>query len=170
MNNSLLGISLRFVLLFAMQIIFFKDLSIGGHASGFIYIWFLLMLPLEISPFLGLLIGFFAGLAVDFLSHTPGIHAGASTLLMFLRPSLLKLLTPRGGYDLNQIPTFFQMGWPWYLIYTWSLILVHHILAFTLEIFSGEFIGLILLNTISSALLTWVSITTIVLLTGLPKR
>ncbi len=169
MKNSLFGISLRFLLLLAIQIIFFKNLSIGGHASGFVYLWFLLMLPLELSPLFGLLIGFSTGLAVDFFSQTPGIQAGAATLLMFLRPPLLKLLTPRGGYDLNQSPTFFQLGWPWYLIYSWSLILAHHFLVFTLEIFSGEFIGLIILNSISSAMLTWVTITTLVLLTAFPK-
>jgi len=89
---------------------------------------------------------------------------------MFLRPFILKLLTPTGGYDLNQTPTFFQLGWSWYLIYTWSLILAHHFLAFSLEIFSSDFLGLILLNSISSALLTWVAITTIVLLSAFPKR
>jgi hypothetical protein len=170
MKNSLIGSGFRFVLLLAIQIIFFKDLSIGGHASGFVYIWFLLMLPLDLSPFLGLLIGFLSGLTVDFFSQTPGIHAGASTLLMFLRPPILKLLTPRAGYDLNQYPTFFQMGWSWYLIYTWALILAHHLLAFSLEVFSREFLGLILLNSFGSTILTWVSITTIVLLTAYPKR
>ncbi len=170
MKASLFALSVRFVLILMIQIFFFKDIAIAGTTSGFIYVWFLLTLPIDLAPMTGLFLGFFSGLAVDFFMQTPGIHAGASTLLMALRPSLLKALTPRGGYDPNQQPTFFFFGWPWYLILSISLILVHHLLAFSLEIFSMEFSGLIAIKTLTSTLFTWVCVTTVILLTGMPRR
>lgn len=170
MKSSLFALSLRFIGVLILQIFFFKDITVAGTATAFVYVWFLLTLPIDTSPLTGLLIGFFAGLIIDFFLQTPGIHSGASTLLMAARPALLNALTPRGGYDVNQSPTFMDFGWPWYLAYSFGLILIHHVLTFSLEIFSREFFGLIILNSLSSTLFTWVCITLLTLLTSAPRR
>ena len=42
---------------------------------------------------------FFFGLTIDVFSDTPGMNAAATVLLAFLRPSLLRLFTPRDNQD-----------------------------------------------------------------------
>ncbi len=170
MKTSILVLAIRFLGVLFLQVVFFKDISIASTATALIYVWFLLMLPLDFVPLAGLFLGFASGLVIDFFLQTPGIHAGSSTLLMALRPWILSGLTPRAGYDVNQEPTFMDMGWPWYLAYSFGLILVHHLFTFSLEILSSEFIGLIILNTVSSTLFTWVCVTLVILLTSTPRR
>ncbi len=170
MRTSPFILLLRFLIILIIQVVFFKNVALGGHASSFIYLWFLLLLPLETTAGTGIVIGFVCGLIIDFFFSVPGIHAGACTIFMFVRPSLLKVMTPRGGYEMSQSPTFFHMGWPWFLIYSFSLILVHHLTVFSLEIFSKGFIGLILVNSLTSTLFTWTSVAIIILLSSFPKR
>lgn len=80
----------------------------------FIYLAFLLFLPIQMPPVLLLLLAFVTGFTLDIFYDTGGIHAAATVLLAYLRPYILLLLTPRDGYDQNDSVNLHIMGWRWF--------------------------------------------------------
>ncbi|PVY44057.1 hypothetical protein [Pontibacter virosus] len=157
MNNSL-GIRhiVQFVVFVALQILLMDNLVLFGTGFSFIYIAFLLFLPIEMNRVLLLFLGFTAGFAVDIFYDTMGIHAAASVLLAYLRPMILNLLTPRDGYDTNDSVNIHIMGWRWFLAYALTLILAHHTAVFLLEIFSLEGLSAAVPKILLSVLFTGV--------------
>ena len=150
--NSTFGIRhiVQFILFVALQILLFDNLVLFSTGFCFIYIAFLLFLPIQINKVLLLFLGFIVGFTVDIFYDTMGIHAAASVLLAFLRPFILNLLTPRDGYDTNDSANLHVMGWSWFLTYASLLIVVHHAAVFFLEIIRFEWYTLvkILLSTL----------------------
>ncbi|MBJ6117364.1 hypothetical protein JAO76_04125 [Pontibacter sp. BT310] len=154
--NSTFGIRhiVQFILFVALQILLLDNLVLFSTGFCFIYIAFLLFLPIQINKVLLLFLGFIVGFTVDIFYDTMGIHAAASVLLAFLRPHILNLLTPRDGYDTNDSANLHVMGWNWFLTYAFILITVHHTAVFFLEIIRFEWFTLvkILLSTLFTGL------------------
>jgi len=168
--NSTFGIRhiVQFILFVALQILLLDNLVLFSTGFCFIYIAFLLFLPIHINKVLLLFLGFLAGFTVDVFYDTMGIHAAASVLLAFLRPHILNLLTPRDGYDTNDSANLHVMGWRWFLAYASILIAVHHAAVFALEIISFEWFTLI--KVVFSTLFTGVVVVILQLLFFSVKR
>jgi rod shape-determining protein MreD len=95
----------------------------------------ILLLPVEIPAWSLLLISFFTGLTVDFFTGTPGMHASATLLSGFFRPYILRLISPRDGYEAGATPSMAIYGFRWFLFYTIAIVLIHHFALFYLEVF-----------------------------------
>jgi hypothetical protein len=80
-----------------------------------------------------MLIGFFLGLSVDIFYDSLGIHAAASVLVGFLRPTWVNFLTPQGGYDSGITPRLQKMGYGWFFAYASLLVFAHHVAIFYIE-------------------------------------
>ena len=80
-----------------LQGIVFKNIILFEYAFCFIYIYYLLSLPVDIRPVLAILIGFGMGLIVDMFYDTGGIHAASSVLLMFEKSGEVHAMLPTGG-------------------------------------------------------------------------
>ena len=106
-----------------------------------------------------MLIGFATGLAVDVFSDTLGLNAGASVALMFIRPTVLRALTPHGGYPNNVMPRPGSMGLPWFASYALILIFGHHFILFFVEQGGFDMFWRTLAKVVSSTLFTFVMVT-----------
>lgn len=104
-----------------------------GYILPSIYIFGLLMLPINTSPLFRMLIGFACGLLVDTFTNTAGLHASACVFLAFVQPLILKVLAPREGYETGQKPTLHELGWTWFLGYGGILTFLHHLWLFYVE-------------------------------------
>jgi hypothetical protein len=51
---------------------------------------------------------------------------------------VLRLLTPRDGYDAQDTVNVHQMGWQWFLVYLLLLVSLHHVAYFFLELGSFQ--------------------------------
>ena len=93
----------------------------------YIYFLFLLWLPFRM-PRLGLLlVGFVTGLTLDYFKMTPGLHAAACVLIAYIRPFIINLLLPKDTAEFNYPePSPRGMGWAPYLVYAFTLTLLHH--------------------------------------------
>ncbi len=92
---------------------------------------------------------------------TSGMHAASCVLMGYLRPAVLKLFSPRGGYEFGTQPTVQYLGLPWFMSYAGILILSHHLLLFFLEIFRfSEFFSTFLRAMISSIVTLFLVIVT----------
>ena len=129
---------LRFGLYAGLQVLLVGQLSLFGLGWCFLYLGFVLFLPLRTPVALQLLLGFGLGLAMDISYDTGGLHAAAAVLLAYLRPWVLRLLTPRDGYDAQDTVNVHQMGWQWFLVYLLILVSLHHAAYFFLELGSFQ--------------------------------
>ncbi len=170
--NSSFGIRhiVQFILFVALQILLMDSLVLFSTGFCFIYIAFLLFLPININRVLLLFLGFMAGFSIDIFYDTMGIHAAASVLLAFLRPHVLNLLTPRDGYDTNDSVNIHVMGWRWFLTYALLLILMHHAAVFFLETISFETAWFTLAKVFASVLFTGIVMVILQLLFFSVKR
>lgn len=156
MNNKWIQYSIYFLFIVLLQGLVINHLGLGNYAYPMIYLLPLLILPFEINFFITMGIALVLGVSVDMLSDTFGLHTSASVLMAYLRPTILKLIKPRDGYEANLLPTIHDMGLTWYAAYTAIFVLIHHTWFFTFEVFRLDLTGLILLKILVSTFLSFI--------------
>lgn len=159
MSNSVKNI-IRFCLIMLIQIFILNKITLRWwlEPAGFplfipyVYPLFILLLPLETPVPVLLLVGFITGFTVDTFSNTAGMHACATVFLAYLRTNVLNALLPKNLTEYyNQSPSIKNMGWVPFLVYCGFLILLHHILFFTIELWSVNNVGYLVLKILASA-------------------
>jgi rod shape-determining protein MreD len=135
MINSILRFGLIFILLLLLQVLLFNNIQFSGYVNPYVYIMFILLLPIEIPSWLLLLLSFATGLIVDFFSGSPGMHTSATVLAGFVRPYVLRIVSPRDGYESGSDPSMMIYGFRWFLTYSLLIVLFHHTTLFYLEVF-----------------------------------
>ena len=135
MINKILRFSLIFILLILLQILLFNNIQFSGYVNPYVYLMFILILPVEIPSWLLLLLSFLTGLIMDFFSNSPGMHTFATVLAGFVRPYILRVISPRDGYEPGSSPSMLTYGFRWFLIYTLLFVLIHHTALFYIEVF-----------------------------------
>ena len=154
-----------FICLVLLQVLILNNVHIAGYATPFLYIYLILKFESDVSRNTLMLWAFFLGLTVDVFSDTPGMNAAATVLLAFLRPSLLRLFTPRDNLD-SFIPSFKTIGITPFLKYTTASVFVHSLALLSIEFFSFSSIWLLLLRVLLCTILT---VTCIVAVEGIRK-
>ncbi len=96
---------------------------------------FLIMLPFDTPKWVFLPLAFLVGLTIDIFTNTGGMHAAACVLIAFTRPSFIRIFTPVTSYEGISAPSIAQLGFVWYLLFTLTLIFVHHAIYFCIQIF-----------------------------------
>ena len=133
--NDIVKNSLRFIFLVLFQALILNHIQLSGYLNPFLYVLFILMLPFQTPKWLVLVLAFTIGISIDMFSDTGGLHAAASVLLGFFRQPVLKLISPRDGYDVVQQPTIQQFGFGWFFSYAGILVFIHHFFLFYMETF-----------------------------------
>lgn len=151
MINEIIKNSIRFVILVLLQVLIVQNIRLGSYIILFPYLLFILSLPFETPKLAVLALAFFTGLTIDIFYDSAGLHAAACTLIGYLRYYVLKLLSPREGYDTGLKPTIDSMGSIWFVTYAGIIIFIHHLFFFYLEIFRfSEFFTTLLRVFLSS--------------------
>lgn len=135
MTNSIIRNIIRFFLLVLVQVLIIKNIELGRFINPFIYVLFIIVLPFETPKWLLLVSGFILGVSIDMFYNTAGMHAAACVFMAYVRPGILKLFSPRDGYEFGTQPTIQYLGVPWFLSYAGILVLLHHLILFYIEIF-----------------------------------
>lgn len=121
-----------FLYLFA-QVLLFKRLVLFETSFCFLYVAFILLLPVETNNLLLMAIAFLLGFSVDIFYDSLGLHALSLIAVAYLRNYWLNAITPQGGYDAGSSPGLPLYGLQWFLVYTLPLIFVHLVLLFFIE-------------------------------------
>ena len=116
-----------------------------------IYPLFILLLPIE-TPVWGMLfLGFFTGITIDMFMNTAGIHAAASVFMAYLRTNVIVALLPKNLSEYaGQQPSIKTFGLMPFLVYSAFLILIHHIVVYSIETWSFFNFGRLLLQITAS--------------------
>ena len=131
---------IMFFVLVLVQVLILNNIQFSGLVNPYIYILFILLLPFNIPGYLLLGISFVLGISIDIFGNTPGIHAGATVLLGFLRPWIAQLVSSRELIEKGNTPSMTQLGFASFIKYTVISVLIHHFFLFFAEAFSfGDF-------------------------------
>lgn len=158
MNRSSIILIISGILYLTFQLVFLKNAVLFHSAFCFIYIAFLLLLPVETSAIILMMTGFVIGVFVDMFYDSLGLHALACVSIMYVRNFWLGRLTPQGGYDSSVVPNISMNGLQWFLTYSIPLIFVHHAILFFTEVGGFQYFGFTLLKVVFSTLFTTVVI------------
>lgn len=156
MINSILRYGLIFIVLVLLQVLMFNNIQFSGYVNPYVYIMFILLLPVEIPSWLLLILSFVTGMIIDFYSGSPGMHSTATVFAGFVRPFILRSNSPRDGYEPGAQPSMLTYGFRWFLLYAMAVILVHHTVLFYIEVFRFTDFFRTLLRVLLSSLFTLV--------------
>jgi rod shape-determining protein MreD len=143
---------LRFLFFILLQVTIIRHLDLGIYFNPFVFVGAILMLPIRINRTQALFIAFFTGLIIDMFYNTMGMNAAACTFMAFCRPSVLRFYSPAGDYNADATATVSSMGIRWMLSYAGTLIFLHHLVLFYLEMFSFHDFFTTLLKVILSGI------------------
>lgn len=152
-RGGILQIVLFFVYVI-LQVVLLKNLVLFNTSFCFLYVAFILLLPVEMSNLRLMLIAFLLGISVDIFYNSLGLHTMALVLLAYLRNYWLVTITPQGGYDIGTPPTLSANGLQWFLVYTLPLVFVHHLVLFFVEASGFTLFWYTMLKAVSSLLFT----------------
>ena len=153
-SRNIVLLVVYFLIFLGSQILIFRNVVLFNFAFCFIYIGFILLIPLEVPILLLLSLAFFFGLSIDLFYDTMGIHAAATVLIAYMRSYIINFLTPRGGYDTSTEISIPALGFQWFVVYEIVMIFIHHLFLFLIESWGlGVFFRMIG-KTIMSTLLT----------------
>lgn len=125
-----------FIVLVLIQVFLLNNIQLGGFINPYFYVLLILILPFEIPRWFLLVVALFLGMSIDIFSNTIGMHSSAAVFMAFLRPYVLKLISPRDGYEKETLPQLKYYGAAWFIRYSAILIFSHHLFLFYIEVFS----------------------------------
>lgn len=144
----------QFVGLVLLQVLIFNRLNLFGQLNPMIYILFLYWYPLQEKRTRLLAIAFLLGFSVDLFSDTIAMHAAAALTVAFARLSLMRFVF---GVNL-EFQNFRLSNSTRVQQFTFLALLItlHHLVFFSLEIFSLTNLLLILKRAVLTGLATFV--------------
>jgi len=152
MNSVISQNITRFFLLVLIQVGILNHINFLGDINPYLYVLFFVLYPLRNNRLLFIFIAFLLGLSIDMFSDTGGIHAGASVFLAYIRP----LITKFSFGTLNEFYSvkFSNIDFIKRFTYICIMVLIHHIVLFSLEYFSVVHVITILKHTLLSSIFT----------------
>ncbi|EZH71464.1 rod shape-determining protein MreD [Aquimarina atlantica] len=152
MNRDTLLHIIRFIVLVLIQVFILNHINFLGYLNPYIYVIFILMAPININKGLFLVISFMLGLIIDMFGDSGGVHAAACTVIAFFRPVALRSVFGL-SYEFQTVKLS-NVGFGERFAYVILMVLTHHIVLFSLEIFNFSHILLIIKKTLFSSLFT----------------
>ena len=151
-SNDIVINIVRFIVLVFLQILLLNNINLAGFINPYLYIFFILMYPLDGNKGLLIVLSFLLGLSIDIFEDSGGVHAAACAFIAFIRPFVLKF-SFGVSYEYNSVKI--KKADPLErLTYISSLVFMHHFIMFSLEIFSFQHILLLLKSTLFSGIFT----------------
>jgi hypothetical protein len=153
-----------------MQVLVLRNVVLFNTAFCFLYIAFILLLPIETNALLLMLAGFLLGFSVDVFYNSMGLHALATVLIAYLRNYWLNTITPQGGYESGSTATVAANGLQWFLVYSLPLVFLHHLVLFFVEASGFTLFWYTMLKIVASLLFTMLVMVLLQFLTPQRRR
>lgn len=132
---------IMFISLVLIQVLVLNQVQFSGFVNPYIYILFVMLLPLNAPLYTVLILGFLMGFTIDIFSNSLGVHSAATTLIAFMRPGVIRAISNREE-DRSDYPGLKQNSFRWFLYYTTIMVFIHHLALFYLDFFSfSDFFG-----------------------------
>lgn len=157
-NKDILINIFRFIILVLLQVFVLNNINFLGFVNPYLYVFFILIFPFSGNKSLLIFLSFLLGLFIDVFGDSGGIHAAASVFIAYIRPAFLKF-SFGVSYEYDAI----RLGRSNFIkrfIYITLMVITHHLILFSLEIFNTDHILLILKSTLFSSIFSIVLLVT----------
>ena len=154
MNNVLTRNIILFVVLVLLQVGVLNQVQLGGFINPYLYILFIILLPIGTPGWLTLVLSFALGISIDMFCNSPGIHASSTVFAGFMRTFLLASMMPRETTEPTDIPNIRLFGAGWFVKYSLMMVIIHHVFLFLVEAFKFSSLHLILWRALLSIVFT----------------
>jgi rod shape-determining protein MreD len=155
MNTNFIRLLFYLILLVLIQDLVVDKLPLGTYIRPEIYTIFILLLPFNYPPISTLGWAFALGLGVDLFSmDVIGLHTSSLLVLAYVRPWLLKLVSPKDDMESIATPSYHNLGWRSFIIYVTLSIALYNTVLFMLDTFSFHHFFHLLARIVSSTLAT----------------
>ncbi|OAV68274.1 rod shape-determining protein MreD [Bacteroidales bacterium Barb4] len=153
MINHIIRSLFYFFVFVLVQVLFLNQIHFLRMAMPFLYVYFLLKLPVGTLRIYTLLLSFLTGLTVDFFCNTPGMHAAACMCAGFVREPVISFFI---GKDLSAdtSPSYSTFKYGGFMRYTLAVVLVHHFVLLMIESMTLFDFWFLLLRILLSVVLT----------------
>lgn len=155
MNKTIITYAILFVGLIFAQVLLMNHIALFNTAVCFIFIYFIVRLPMSLGMNWLLTLGFALGLTIDILSDTPGVNALACTILAALKRPVFYAYEQHDDTNRNIEPGLASMGWLNYSKYLLSMSAIYSVLAFSIEFMSFASVERMAILAAASALFTF---------------
>jgi rod shape-determining protein MreD len=142
----------RFLLIILIQLLVVDNIELSTYVNPYMYILFILTLPVSTKPWVVVVLSFITGLVMDTFSSTPGLHMAATIFIGYIRNFYLMFACSKEDFDNGIEPTVSKKGIVWFLVYAIIMTLMHHLFLFYLEIYSFRDFFRTLFRVLSSSL------------------
>ncbi len=144
--------SVYFIALFLLQILLFNYVLIGTDLYPFVFLLFVILLPIEIERITVLLSAFVLGLFLDFSTDMVAINTIALSFAAFIRSGVLALLSPSDGYEPGKLPSIKNYGLAWFTYYSVIMIFAFSFVFYFFKAFALSQIGLVFLKSLANTI------------------
>ncbi len=151
---DLLSYIAKFIGIVLLQLLLINNIELSSYINPYVYVVFILLLPVNTKPWQVVLISFFTGAVIDAFSSTPGLHIAACNVMGYMRIHYLKATTTKEDMEGRIVPSLSQKGIVWFSVYGFIMILLHHTLLFFLEIYGFHEFFATLSRAVLSTLVT----------------
>ena len=158
MNKDIISYIFLFVILVLVQVLLMNHIVLFNCAVCFIFIYFLIKVPISLSTNWLLTLGFLLGLSVDILSDTPGLNALACTVLAVLKRPMFFAYEQHDDKKRNISPSLGTMGFFSYCKYLITLSAFYCLIVYFIEFINFSDVIVILIKAGSSTLFTFLVI------------
>ena len=164
-NNKFILNIFRFFLILLTQVILLDNIQLYGLFTPFLYILFIILLPVDLPKWLLLILSFITGIIIDLFNNTIGIHAFSLIFVAYLRPFVLKIWSPYDGYNSTKELLPYAYGFRWFIKYSFLMVAIHQIILFYIDAFSFKNYDLLLYKWIVNSIFTEILILVVVFAT-----
>ena len=129
---------LRFIAILLLQLLVVNNIELSSYINPYVYVAFILTLPVTMKPWQIVLLSFLTGATMDAFSSTPGLHIAATNFMGYMRIHYLRATTTKEDLEGRMVPSISQKGIVWFTVYAFVMIFMHHFVLFFLEIYGFQ--------------------------------
>lgn len=124
-----------FIFLVLAQVLIFNQIQFSGFFNPYVYLLFIILLPLSAPRYLVLILAFLLGFIIDIFSNSLGVHSAASVFAAYVRPLIIRIISNRED-DKSDYPGLHHNKLAWFINYVVIMVLLHHFVLFYLEVYT----------------------------------
>lgn len=124
-----------FFSLVLVQVLIFNQVQFSGFFNPYVYLLFIILLPLSTPRYAVLILAFVLGLIIDVFSNSLGVHSAATVFAAYLRPLVIRIISNRED-DKSDYPGLNQNKLAWFINYVLIMVVLHHTVLFYLEVYT----------------------------------
>lgn len=145
---------LLFIVLVLVQVLVCNNVLLFGVAVPFIFIYFIIALPLDTNINILMLLSFLLGFFIDLFSDTLGLNSMTCLILSVVKKPVFYAYMPKEDKFITAVPSISVMGWVGYFKFILTLSAIYCFFLFGIELLSFASFGRIILMAVSSTILT----------------